>query len=110
MCIRDSFKIATPDDIYDMWSEESKFERMLYLNQDVAWRLMDEMLMCNGYRRVLIWFITHMELNHSLIQYIFELVMGLRGSPFSGEGDETDSKNDLLHEIMYGQVKNKLLH
>lgn len=68
-----------PDDIYELWCEDSTFEKMVYSNHTLAWKLMDEMLLCIGYRRVLIWFITHMELNHSLIHYIFELVMGLRG-------------------------------
>ncbi|QLQ79887.1 hypothetical protein HG537_0C05350 [Torulaspora globosa] len=68
-----------PDDIYELWCEDSIFEKLVYSNHTLAWKLMDEMLLCIGYRRVLIWFITHMELNHSLIHYIFELVMGLRG-------------------------------
>ncbi|EDO15925.1 hypothetical protein Kpol_480p12 [Vanderwaltozyma polyspora DSM 70294] len=75
----DTKKEATPDDIYEIWCEESAFERILHFNPDLAWKLMDEMLMCSGYRRVLIWFITHMELSHSLIIYIFDLMMGSRG-------------------------------
>lgn len=83
---------TTPDDIYEIWSEESAFERMLNVNHDVAWRLMDEMLMCTGYRRILIWFLTHLELKHSLIYYVFELIMGLRGKPFSGEASDQDKR------------------
>lgn len=79
-----------PDDIYEMWCENSTFEKIVYFNHTLAWKLMDEMLLCIGYRRVLIWFITHMELNHSLIHYIFELVMGLRGN-----SDENDRDVDL---------------
>lgn len=79
-----------PDDIYEMWCENSTFEKLVYFNHTIAWKLMDEMLLCIGYRRVLVWFITHMELNHSLIHYIFELVMGLRGY-----ADDNERKNEL---------------
>lgn len=72
-----------PDDIYDLWCLESTFEKMLQRNPHLAWRLMDEMLVCSGYRRVLIWFITHMKMNFALIEYIYELVMGLRGNPLT---------------------------
>lgn len=85
------FQNITPDDIYEIWCEESTFEKMVYTNHSLAWRLMDEMLVCCGYRRVLIWFITHMELNHSLIHYIFELVMDLRG-----QASTEDAKEDLF--------------
>ncbi|KOG99624.1 CCR4-NOT core subunit CAF130 [Saccharomyces eubayanus] len=98
---------TTPDDIYEIWSEESAFERMLYVNHDVAWRLMDEMLMCTGYRRILIWFLTHLELKHSLIYYVFELIMGLRGSPFSGEASDQDRKDDMIYEILKKKQKNE---
>lgn len=70
----------TTDFIYERWCEDSLFEKLERHNSGLAWRMMDEMLMCSGYRRVLIWFITHLEVNHSMIQYIFELVMGLRGN------------------------------
>ncbi|CAB4252004.1 similar to Saccharomyces cerevisiae YGR134W CAF130 Part of the evolutionarily-conserved CCR4- NOT transcriptional regulatory complex involved in controlling mRNA initiation [Maudiozyma barnettii] len=96
----DNSKLVTPDDIYEIWCEESAFERMLYQNQQLSWRLMDEMLMCSGYRRVLIWFITHTEINHSLIHYIFELAMGLRGQKFDMNVDEQGKKNDLLSNLM----------
>ncbi|AEY98000.1 FAFR316Wp [Eremothecium gossypii FDAG1] len=70
----------TSDFIYEKWCEDALFEKMMYYNNDLVWRMMDEMLMCSGYRRVLIWFITHLELSHSVIHYIFELVMGMRGN------------------------------
>lgn len=98
---------TTPDDIYEIWSEESAFERMLNVNHDVAWRLMDEMLMCTGYRRILIWFLTHLELKHSLIYYVFELIMGLRGKPFSGEANDQDKKDDMIYEILKKKQKNE---
>ena len=93
-------KLITPDDIYEIWCEESAFERMLYQNQELSWRMMDEMLMCNGYRRVLIWFVTHTEINHSLIHYIFELAMGLRGQKIDIRIKEVDKKNILLSDLM----------
>ena len=82
----DAVTLVKPDDIYEIWCEESAFERMIIINPDLAWRLMDEMLMCSGFRRVLIWFITRMELSHSMIYYIFELLMGNRGE-YSGAHD-----------------------
>lgn len=85
-----TFKEMTPDDIYELWCKDSTFEKIVYCNHEVAWRLMDEMLMCSGFRRVLLWFITHMELNHSLIHYIFELVMGLRKSSEDTKENEND--------------------
>ncbi|KAG0663935.1 hypothetical protein C6P45_000720 [Maudiozyma exigua] len=100
-------KLITPDDIYEIWCEESAFERMLYQNQELSWRVMDEMLMCNGYRRVLIWFITHTEINHSLIHYIFELSMGLRGQKFDINVEEIDKKNILLSELMVNEKDKK---
>ncbi|CAL9732464.1 protein Caf130p [Monosporozyma unispora] len=93
-------KIVTPDDIYEIWCDSSAFEKMVYLNLELAWKLMDEMLMCNGYRRVLIWFLTHMELNHTLIHYIFELVMGLRGQEFDPTSTLEDKKKTLLHDLL----------
>ncbi|SMN18088.1 similar to Saccharomyces cerevisiae YGR134W CAF130 Part of the evolutionarily-conserved CCR4-NOT transcriptional regulatory complex involved in controlling mRNA initiation [Maudiozyma saulgeensis] len=96
----EDYRLVTPDDIYEIWCEESAFERMLYQNQQLSWRLMDEMLMCSGYRRVLIWFITHTEINHSLIHYIFELAMGLRGQKFDMNIDEQGKKNILLSSLM----------
>lgn len=87
----DKLKDISPDDIYEMWCKDSTFEKIVYCNHELAWRLMDEMLMCSGFRRVLIWFITHMELNHSLIHYIFELVMGLRKS---GDSTKENQKED----------------
>lgn len=100
-------KLITPDDIYEIWCEESAFERMLYQNQELSWRVMDEMLMCNGYRRVLIWFITHTEINHSLIHYIFELSMGLRGQKMDITINEIDKKNILLSDLMVNEKDRK---
>ncbi|SCU95265.1 LADA_0G14598g1_1 [Lachancea dasiensis] len=69
----------TTDYVYEKWCEDSHFERMLLHNETLVWRLIDEVLMCSGYRRVLIWFITHLEISSSMIEYIYSLVMGERG-------------------------------
>lgn len=109
-CIKDESEGATfetesctPDLIYQYWissaSEEAisltqnnnklivpifnitQFELLLHNNNKLARCLMDEMLMCPGYRRVLIWFLTHnVNLSALLIDYIFELLAGLRGN------------------------------
>lgn len=98
----------TSDFIYEKWCEDSLFEKMMYHNSDLVWRMMDEMLMCSGYRRVLIWFITHLEINHSVIHYIFELVMGLRGN-ITYEDDEGKSKNlDALDGLAQGSSTSEL--
>lgn len=93
-------KTVTPEDIYELLCDNSTFGEILYINPELGWRLMDEMLMCNGYRRVLIWFLTHMEINHTLIHYIFELVMGLRGQDFESNTTLEDMKKLLLHDIL----------
>ena len=95
----DDDRVLTPDDIYDIWCRESVLERILYFNQDVSWKLIDEMLMCSGHRRALIWFITHMEINHSLIHYIFELVMNLRGEQLDPDISLQDQRLILLSEM-----------
>lgn len=97
-----------PDDIYDLWCLESTFEKVIQRNPHLAWRLMDEMLVCSGYRRVLIWFITHMKLKFPVIEYIYELVMGLRGSSISEYShstlqsglDRTPSKKNIEKEML----------
>lgn len=97
---------VTPDKIYTFWSslaseEEisitqdnnkliipifgiTKYELLLHNNRKLAGCMLDEMLMCHGYRRVLIWFITHnINLCPALINYVFELLVGYRG----GDGE-----------------------
>ncbi|AMD19836.1 HCL315Cp [Eremothecium sinecaudum] len=99
-----SSKVLTSDFIYEKWCENSLFEKMMYYNNNLVWRMMDEMLMCSGYRRVLIWFITHLKVSHSMIHYIYELVMGLRGN-FSVEekADSTEHFNlDILDSLPLG--------
>ncbi|CCK68524.1 CCR4-NOT core subunit CAF130 KNAG_0B00770 [Huiozyma naganishii CBS 8797] len=92
--------LLTPDNIYDAWFQDKVFDRILFMNQELAWKLMDELLMCHGYRRVLLWFVTHMELNHSVIHYIFELVMGLRGQELSADVTLEEQRKQALHNLM----------
>lgn len=59
----------------------TKYELLLQSNSKLARAAMDEMLMCNGHRRLLIWFITHdLNLSNLLIDYVFQLAVGLRGT------------------------------
>lgn len=60
--------------------QPTRFEYILAHNRDIAAGMIDEILMCNGFRRTFIWFITH-AVNYSpiLLNYIYELAMGLRG-------------------------------
>jgi hypothetical protein len=102
-------EVVTTDKIYDKWSSEWVFEAMLALNPDAAYSMLDEMFMANGYRRVLIWFITHLALSFALMNYVFELVNGLRGEiriskrfRFSRQGPLVLSEIErsmLLHEF-----------
>ncbi|CUM67869.1 uncharacterized protein PRCAT00005578001 [Priceomyces carsonii] len=56
-------------------------EIFLHNNNKLARCVFDELFMCKGYRRVLIWFLTHnINLSTLLIDYVFELLSGLRGS------------------------------
>ncbi|KAL6453409.1 hypothetical protein SBY92_004977 [Candida maltosa Xu316] len=90
----------------------TKFELFLHNNSQLARSAMDEMLMCEGYRRLLIWFITHnLNLSILLIDYVYQLLAGLRGSKdsatpyvFSRMGDKlllSDIEQSmLLHEFL----------
>lgn len=89
----------------------TNFELILINNPQVAFAVIDELLMCKGFRRTLIWFLTHnVNLHMTLINYVYELVMGLRGNPdgtaaykFSRKGDKlelsTIEQLMLLHEL-----------
>lgn len=102
-------ELITTDKIYEYWSAGFTFEAMIGLNPESCYSMLDEMFMANGYRRVLIWFITHLALSFSLMNYIFELVNGLRGETrinkkfkFSRQGPLVLSeveKSMLLHEF-----------
>lgn len=85
----------------------TNFEMLLRTNSPLGRAIMDEMLMCKGYRRVLIWFLTHnVNLLPLLIDYVHELLAGLRGSKeykFTRQGQVVLSDVEqlmLLHEFL----------
>ncbi|KAG7195781.1 uncharacterized protein KQ657_002166 [Scheffersomyces spartinae] len=103
------FNGITPDRIYEFWTlctyenmltspiqlyPITNFEVMLGLHTKLTCKLMDEMFMCQGYRRTFVWFLTN-NVNYSLLllNYIFELLTNLRGQDheddleFTREGD-----------------------
>lgn len=88
--------IMTTEELYDIVSADKKFEKLLYYNNEFAWCLMDEMLMSIGYRRVLIWLITHLRLNHTVIHYIFELVMGYRCGGTNSEPKDVEVDGNIV--------------
>lgn len=56
------------------------FELLLHANSKLARCILDEMMMSRGYRRVIIWVLVHnMNLLALHIDYVFELLVGLRG-------------------------------
>lgn len=86
------------------------FELILITNPQLAMAIADELLMCPGFRRTIIWFLTHsVNLHMSLIDYIYELVLLRRGNSlrklvfeFSRQGPLELSEVErlmLLHEI-----------
>ncbi|GME72618.1 unnamed protein product [Ambrosiozyma monospora] len=104
------------DVIYSFLSHHKNFENMIKFNPSASFCIIDELLMVEGYRRVLIWFLTHLELSQWLINYFHELLIGSRGNPdptisddfisarfkFSREGAIVLSeieKSMLLHEF-----------
>ncbi|KAH3676084.1 hypothetical protein WICMUC_002381 [Wickerhamomyces mucosus] len=96
-------------DIYEIFeSDPTKFERMMVLNPEICFSILDELFMTKGYRRVLIWFLTHLEISYSLIEYINQLIENLRGEfnkkfKFSRIGGVILSeieKSMLLHEFI----------
>lgn len=87
------------------------FEVILLRNPYCALAILDELFMCNGLRRSLIWFLTnHVNPLMALISYMYEFVAGLRGNSakreakysFSRKGAVEISKMEqlmMLHEL-----------
>lgn len=83
------------------------FELVLAHNEQLAFCIIDELLMCRGLRRTLIWFLTHhVNLRKLLINYFYELVTRRRGQDphfrFSRQGALELSNVEvlmLLHEL-----------
>ncbi|SSD61527.1 uncharacterized protein SCODWIG_03288 [Saccharomycodes ludwigii] len=88
--------------VFDFWNDNpDNFSKMLAHNDKLTYRMLDEMFMCAGYRRTLIWFLTHFELNFIILKYIYQLSIGMRGLPLlpqqqrerKQQESETKSKN-----------------
>lgn len=71
------------DVIYEFLKHEDNFELMMKFNPSATFSIIDELMMVEGYKRVLIWFLTHSSLNQWLINYFYELLADLRGNPIS---------------------------
>ncbi|CAR24708.1 CCR4-NOT core subunit CAF130 [Lachancea thermotolerans CBS 6340] len=99
----------TTDFVYEKWCENSMFEKILFHNETLVWRMMDEMLMCSGYRRVLIWFITHLEVSNSMIEYIYTLVLGNRGEKAASDGDYAKVPFSRQGAIVLSDIEIKML-
>lgn len=86
----------------------TKFELLLHNNRKLAGCMLDEMLMCSGYRRVLIWFITHnINLCPALINYVFELLVGLRGG--NGERQKPYVHSRMGPKIVLSEIEELML-
>lgn len=89
----------------------TNFEVILLRNPYCALAILDELFMCNGLRRSLIWFLTnHVNPLMTLISYMYEFVAGARGNStkremkylFSRVGPLEISKMEqlmMLHEL-----------
>jgi hypothetical protein len=75
------------DVIYNFLKTDDNFVKMMNHNPSSSFFVIDELLMAQGYRRVLIWFLTHLPLNQWLINYFHDLLVGNRGSPPSEKGE-----------------------
>ncbi|VEU24089.1 DEKNAAC105302 [Brettanomyces naardenensis] len=69
------------DTLYQFLSEDGNFRKMVRFNPSSSFCIIDELLMAEGYRRVFIWFLTHMAPNQWIINYFHELLIGNRGNP-----------------------------
>ncbi|KAH3686016.1 hypothetical protein WICPIJ_003016 [Wickerhamomyces pijperi] len=98
--------------IYEFFQYDLNFELMINLNPELCYSMLDELFMTNGFRRVLIWFLTHLKISQSLINYIYQVLTELRGSkskkfPFSRMGALKLSeieKSMLLHEFFNNTI------
>lgn len=78
----------------------TNFELILHNNDKLARCMMDEMFMCRGFRRNIIWFLTHnINLSILLIDYIFELLLGKRGGNHETGYLFTRKGNLILSEV-----------
>lgn len=72
-------------------------ELIFVFNPKTACALMDELLMVNGLRRLIIWFLCHsVNLHMSLINHVYELVAGYRGNSPKGTSPYRFSRQGAL--------------
>ncbi|KAI3405882.2 hypothetical protein KGF56_001490 [Candida oxycetoniae] len=86
------------------------FELIFQTNSRLARAMMDEMLMCEGHRRMLIWYLTHeVNLSNLLIDYVFQLAAGLRGRPENSAPYEFSRQGDslILSEVELSMLLNE---
>lgn len=75
----------------------TNFELILINNPTIACTMLDELFMCPGLRRSLIWYLTHgINLNMHLINYIYELAVGMRGNNPDRQSDFKFSRKGAL--------------
>ncbi|GEQ72878.1 hypothetical protein JCM33374_g6566 [Metschnikowia sp. JCM 33374] len=78
-------------------NHHTTFDLIFFRNPECALALLDELFMCKGLRRSLIWYFTRcMEFSMTLINYVYELVSGLRGNSPKREAKYTFSRNGAL--------------
>lgn len=70
----------TGDQLVPTIFSEKLLEKMIYYNNDLTWKILDELFMSYGNRRLILFHLTHLTLSFSLIHYLYELVIGLRGN------------------------------
>ncbi|TID29866.1 hypothetical protein CANINC_001559 [Pichia inconspicua] len=89
--------------------EEDRFIEMIKFNPNITFSIIDELLMSEGYRRVLIWFLTHLPLNQWIINYIHELIIGERGErgERSGKGERIEFSR--IGKIELSEIEIKML-
>ncbi|ODV85589.1 hypothetical protein CANARDRAFT_7696 [[Candida] arabinofermentans NRRL YB-2248] len=101
-----------PDEIYSCMADSQNFDNMIRFNPSISFCIIDELFMAEGYRRVLIWFLTHMELSQWLINYFHELLVGLRGNPVDSKDPKSTRFNfSRVGALLLSDVeKSMLLH
>lgn len=101
------------DVIYNFLKSDDNFVKMMSFNPSSSFFIIDELLMAEGYRRVLIWFLTHLPLNQWLINYFHDLLIGERGNPKSDDNATTSTRFTFSRKgalILSDVEKSMLLH
>lgn len=78
-------------------SQLTTFDLILFRNPECALALFDELFMCKGLRRSLIWYLTRcVDFLMTSINYVYELVSGLRGNSPAREAKYVFSRKGAL--------------